>query len=225
MAPGIEVSWSMRNPAVYERPFVIRHRFGPEHYREHGLDPSRDESDSRNPDMGCEPGDLTKRMSPPWQADFYECSQQYTNFTDPTFNQAPVTNIPPPPLYYTYWWPPQSPWNVISGDMTVEEQEASGVAAGYQVPYARGVDNIARLVVAWKYMGFILNQNTSDSRDAYPYFVERERNHDHFVVSSVAVGAPINQLAANGIYPTADNAFHPIWYLKDQGDTAQRRTL
>jgi L-lysine 6-oxidase len=224
MSPGWEVTWTTRNPALYERPYVIRHRYDESRYRRQGLSATHDETDPDEPDPGSEPGDLTKRMSPPWQADFYQCSIEYVSFRDDDVNQDDVTQIPPPPTFYAYWWPPQAPMHVMSGDMTVEEQRASGVVAGYQVVFPRGADNIARLVVAWKYMGFILNQNTGEDRSRYPYFVERERNHDRFAVASVAVGQPINQLAASGSYFTEDNYFFPVWYLKDEDDqSAQRR--
>lgn len=224
MSPGWEVTWSTRNPALYDRPYVIRHRYDESRYRDQGLSPTHDETDPDEPDPGSEPGDLTKRMSAPWQADFYQCSIEYVSFRDPNVNQDEVTEIPPPPTFYTYWWPPQAPMYVMSGDMTPEEQRASGVVAGYQVLFPRGADNIARLVIAWKYMGFILNQNTGEDRSRYPYFVERERNHDRFAVASVAVGQPINQLAASGSYFTEDNYFFPVWYLKDEDElSAQRR--
>src|SRR5262249_19344007 len=155
-----------------------------------GLSPSRDETTGG----GCEPGDLTKRMAIPWQADFFDCSIQYINFTDPKVNKE--NGIPVPPTYFAYWWPPQSPMYVVSGAMTVEEQAVSGVQAGFQVYYPRGVNNFSQMIVAWKYMGFIVNQTTGAQRDDYPYFVERERNHDRFQAASVAVGDPSNVINA-----------------------------
>ena len=41
---------------------------------------------------GCEPGDLTKRMSPPWQSDLYQCSIEWINFDDPTANYTNPSN-------------------------------------------------------------------------------------------------------------------------------------
>ena len=220
MSPGIEVSWNTRNPIIYETPYHLKHRFDEAHYQKHGLDPLHDECTGG----GCEPGDLTKRMSPPWQADFYQCTIEYINFTDPNSNLDFATGIPTPPTYYTYWWPPQAPMYVMSGAMTIEEQQAAGVTAGYQVYFLRGAPNISLLVECWKYMGFVLNQNTGPDRREYPYFVEKERNHDYFVVASVAVGMPINQLAASGSYLTEDNYFQPVWYLKkSKGDPGAAR--
>jgi L-lysine 6-oxidase len=220
MSPGIEVSWNTRNPIIYETPYHIKHRYDEAYYQKNGLSPSHDECTGE----GCEPGDLTKRMSPPWQADFYQCTIEYINFTDPNSNLDFATGIPTPPTYYTYWWPPQAPMYVMSGAMTTEEQQAAGVTGGYQVYFLRGAPNISLLVECWKYMGFVLNQNTGPDRREYPYFVEKERNHDKFVAASVAVGMPINQLAASGSYLTEDNYFQPVWYVKEsKGDPGAAR--
>ncbi|MBV8947932.1 MAG: LodA/GoxA family CTQ-dependent oxidase [Solirubrobacterales bacterium] len=58
--------------------------------------PPHDETNPDESDPGSEPGDLTKRMSPPWQADFYQRSIEYVSFGDPNVNQDHVTQIPPP---------------------------------------------------------------------------------------------------------------------------------
>ncbi|MEM9215161.1 MAG: CTQ-dependent lysine 6-oxidase LodA [Cyanobacteria bacterium P01_F01_bin.150] len=135
MCPGIEVTWLVQNPAIYEAPYVIQHAQAKDGYNTTGLTPMRDECAGG----GCEPGDLTKRMACPWQADFFQCTIQYVNFTDPTQNKVstgtgteysndgsstestPVNNIrmPDPPTYYSYWWPPQSPWDVLTGETTL----------------------------------------------------------------------------------------------------------
>ncbi|MBV9684094.1 MAG: LodA/GoxA family CTQ-dependent oxidase [Solirubrobacterales bacterium] len=58
--------------------------------------PPDDETNPDESDPGSEPGALTKRMLPPWQADFYQCSIEYVSFGDPNVNQDHVTQIPPP---------------------------------------------------------------------------------------------------------------------------------
>lgn len=77
MCPGIEITWSMRNPVIYEAPYVIKHRYDEAFYFKQGLSWSEGECEPANwnePTVGkgCEPGDLTKRMAIPWQADFYD---------------------------------------------------------------------------------------------------------------------------------------------------------
>lgn len=210
MAPGIEVTWSTRNPTLYASPYHIRHRFDELHYIENGLSlQDYDETDPNNQQPGCEPGDLTKRMAIPWQADFFQCTYQLVNFTNPVANKD-ANHIPLPPTYYAYWWPPQSPMWVMSGEMTVESQFSAGVPAGMQVFYPRGINSFTEMITAWAYLGFIVNQNTGTLRSAFPNFVERERNHDKFAVSSIAVG-PVSD------FMTGDNStFWPMWFLKEQ---------
>ncbi|WP_205982573.1 LodA/GoxA family CTQ-dependent oxidase, partial [Pseudomonas viridiflava] len=100
---------------------------------------------------GCEPGDLTKRMATPWQSDFFQCTVQYINFSDSDANKA--DGIPKPPTYYAYWWPPQSPWNVIPGDLSAQAQEQSGIPAGLQSIYNRGINSFSDMINAWHYLG------------------------------------------------------------------------
>lgn len=227
MCPGIEVTWSVRNPVIYERPFVIRHRHpSSEYYYQHGLSSSTDECEPiswERPTIGhgCEPGDLTKRMAIPWQADFFDCSVQMINFTRNDLVKDRLTLIPVPPTYYAYWWPPQSPWNVITGDVTLEEQKLAGVPAGMQVMYSRGVNSFTQMISAWKYLGFIVNRNMNAQYGRqYPYFVERERNHDKFAVASVGVGN------ASSFITGDDSNYLPAWFLKDEDvESPQERAI
>jgi L-lysine 6-oxidase len=233
MSPGIEVTWTLRNPVVYESPYRIKHAHDEAYYKENGLSPQGDETSAwygreklpppENIVMqdGCEPGDLTKRMSPPWMSDFYQCAIEYISFRSATVNETSVSGIPPAPTYYSNWWPPQAPVYVITGEMTREDQMNAGLPAGYSVYYARGANNIANLVICWSYMGFILNENDSPEGRDYPYFVEKERNHDRFVAATVSVASPINQLSASGSYNTPTNFFVPAWYLKEEAAVAE----
>jgi L-lysine 6-oxidase len=214
VSPGIEVTWSMRNPTLYDRPYHIKPRRSPSDYRQHGLDPGYNETVATtltsNTGFGCEPGDLTKRMAIPWQADFFQCTLQYVNFTNPEVNK--VNGIPLPPTFYAYWWPPQSPWDVLGGAETTAEQTATGLPAGVQVNFARGVNSFVDMITSWKYLGFIHNQSVGPHRHWYPYFVEVERNNDRFAMASVAVGGISNVLDATNV------TFMPTWFLRDQHD-------
>ena len=235
MSPGIEVTWTSRNPVIYREPYRIKIHKDQAWYREHGLSTLGDETGSwyaryggagitppkwlRVQD-GSEPGDFTKRMSGPWMSDFYQCSVEYVNFSDPPLRPQPnttdITEIPTPPTYYTYWWPPQAPMHVLTGTMNAQEQADAGVPSGFQVYYTRGANNIGNLVISWSYMGFIVNENTSAEGRMYPYFVETERNHDRFVTAAVAVGSPINQLSATGSYAQPTNYFTLAWFMKEE---------
>jgi hypothetical protein len=206
MGPGIECTWSLRNPVIYEKPYRIKPRF-PDgaHYFKYGL--SATEYDETISGEGCEPGDLTKRMSIPWQADFIWCTFQHVNFETPGLCVG-ENLLPVPPTYMVYWWPPQRPIQVISGAMTLEEQNLAGVDAGTQVDFSRGIGSYEDGIVAWNYLGFIVNQNRGPDRALFPYFVETERNHDEFIVGGVSLGD-----VSNVLYAT-DTTFYPFWYLK-----------
>ena len=189
--PGIEVTWTTQNPAIYEDDdaYQIKHYKDSAYYYANGLTPTRDECEAGD---GCEPGDLTKRMAIPWQADFFNCTIQLVNFNDPDTNK--VTDgqggmTPMPPTYYSYWWPPQAPWDVLGGDETAEAQKLSGISAGLQVNYMRGVNSYGQMVNdGWSYLAFIRNQNANASNEQkYPYFVETERNHDMFECEDVEI--------------------------------------
>lgn len=202
MCPGIEVTWNTQHPAIYAAPYEIKIRHDAPFYLKNGLSVSADETDGD----GCEPGDLTKRMAIPWQADFFDCTVQYINFTDPTMNQN--EHSPVPPTYYAYWWPAQSPWDVISGALTKEEQDLAGIPAGLQVNFARGVNDFSQMIQAWSYLGFIANNNTEEDREMFPYFTETERGHAKFTVTSI----PISNVSKNA----SDVLEIPVYFLKDE---------
>lgn len=180
MCPGIEVTWSVQNPKIYSSPFVISDQKGAGGYKTTGLTPSRDECEGG----GCEPGDLTKRMACPWQADFFQCTIQYVNFTNSSVNK--VDKKPLPPTYYSYWWPPQSPWDVLTGELTVDGQKLNHLPAGQQMNYARGINSFVQMVEHWSALAFIRDSNSGSV--GFPYFSESERNNELFDFKDVPVG-------------------------------------
>jgi L-lysine 6-oxidase len=198
MCPGIEVTWSLQNAKLYESAYQIKHF--KDDYSQQGLSPSRDECEGG----GCEPGDLTKRMACPWQADFFNCTVQVVNFSEPKVNKATqvetslsLTNYvwkdlpdgvkvpeqyqvlatqdveektPLPPAYYSYWWPPQSPWDVLTGELDVTGQLNSHLPAGQQINYARGINSYGQMVEHWSALAFIRDRNAKN--EGFPYFTE-----------------------------------------------------
>ena len=79
------------------------------------LSPSRDETMAGG---GCQPGDLTKRMAIPWQADFFDCSVQDVNFTTPHTNKT-ISNasiaFPLAPTFLPIGGPRIALYNVYDG--------------------------------------------------------------------------------------------------------------
>jgi len=213
-SPGIETTWIVRSPRLYSSAYnvAIAHFKGSNeelgaYYREHGLSLTSDPQDGNS----TEPGDLTKRMAIPWQADFFDCTVQTPNIDDADINQSGADDgVEVPPAFYVYWWPPQSPMQVIAGDrdpgnqvldgyvssqpsqlagtngLNVNIQSQGGfsiTAAGTPVAYSRGINSFSQMTSSWADLGFIVNQGPDD----YPFFVESERN-TRFLAQGAALG-------------------------------------
>jgi hypothetical protein len=100
LSPGIETGWIARNSAIYESPFRIRAQATTSGPLSLGFDPK----------LGLEPGDMTRYMALPWQADFNECATQRI--------QGRVL----------WWWPAQRPIAVFPLNESTGE-------VGPQVPW------------------------------------------------------------------------------------------
>lgn len=210
MCPGIEVTWSVQNKNIYSAPYIISDQKGKGGYDATGLTPSRDECEGG----GCEPGDITKRMACPWQADFFQCTIQYINFTDPSINKH--NKQPLPPTYYSYWWPPQSPWDVLTGELTADGQAESHVPAGQQMNYARGINSFVQMVEHWSALAFIRDRNSGDK--GFPFFTETERNHELFSYKDVGVG----KISGN----SSDNETTiPVFFIEPEMETVRTKSV
>ncbi|NOK20070.1 LodA/GoxA family CTQ-dependent oxidase [Corallococcus carmarthensis] len=137
--PGIEMTWLCRDPAIYEEPFRIKPmpptgnaglRWDTEPTAGHGL----------------QPGDATKYMALPWQADFNECSNQTTDYTN------------------LWWWPAQRPYFVSYMDGGQVKQDY------WTRPYGANFVKDETMVFNWKDLGFILRQSGTGAQ-----FLEVER--------------------------------------------------
>lgn len=186
-SPGIEVTWSVRSPAIYQGLLHLKlahidgedYHFMMDFYQQNGLSLERNETEGG----GCEPGDMTKRMAIPWMADFQECTVQTPNITNIHVNQlVDGSGIEVPPAFYVYWWPPQSPFNVTTGTQNPQDQVLDAfvsdidgqtiIPQGQNVEYQRGIDSPAAMIQQWFMLGFVLNRGTEE----IPYLVETERN-------------------------------------------------
>jgi hypothetical protein len=140
--PGAEIGWVMRNPSIWVEPYRIKadpdfYNFGqtPAQANKGTLADSNcafyaGDALSQNNDfkVGLQPGDLTKYMSIPWQADFNECSTQSIDVTYEKFNQIyPDSDNDKlmhreQRVWETLWWPAHRPMQtnemVVPGDYT-----------------------------------------------------------------------------------------------------------
>jgi hypothetical protein len=150
--PGIEMTWISRDANFFMEPF----RFKPRKREGNGLRWDTNPHDGQ----GLEPGDATKYMALPWQADFNECSHQ-------TVQQTTL-----------WWWPSQRPYEVRYLGPDQEWRQ------GYWTrPSDRDYDKDEEMVANWKGLGFILarkdarpqDQGPSSAEDPAPLYIEVER--------------------------------------------------
>lgn len=154
-SPGIEMTWISRNAAIYSAPFRIK-------LRKPLPDPS---SLGFDPKAGMEPGDITRYMAVPWQADFNECSSQ------------PIVGR------ILWWWPAQRPEFVYLLESSTEDRTGGPDASlGPQVPWVgteydqNAADYIMfpddlDMVEKWDQLGFVYDIGT----EGHPHFVEVSR--------------------------------------------------
>jgi hypothetical protein len=139
--PGGEIGWVMRNPFIWVEPYRIKADRDFSNFGETAAQASAsgsvpdsnyafyagdDLSQANNFVTGLQPGDLTKYMSVPWQADFNECSTQPVDITYERFNQIyPDSDNDKlmerqQKVWETLWWPAHRPMQtfeqVVAGD-------------------------------------------------------------------------------------------------------------
>jgi hypothetical protein len=127
--PGAEIGWVMRNPSVWLEPYRIKadpnfYTFGQTAAQANrGTLPDSDyafyagDDLSQNNDfaVGLQPGDFTKYMAVPWQADFNECSTQPIDVTYEIWNVIYPDSDNDKRMereqrvWETLWWPAHRP--------------------------------------------------------------------------------------------------------------------
>ncbi|QWF84895.1 LodA/GoxA family CTQ-dependent oxidase [Amycolatopsis sp. CA-230715] len=165
-SPGIEMGWLSRVPAVYAKPF--RFRFAP--VANLPVEAGR-LSLATDPADGLEPGDVTKYMSVPWQADFNGCAVHESDG------------------HHLWWWPAHRPmfvyarrekpgavsekdeWNHVGWIGTVRDQTAAD--------YVAFADRL-EMAEHWHELGFVMHNARIGPRDDTeapdpPRFVEVRR--------------------------------------------------
>lgn len=184
--PGGEAGWVMRNPSIYRAPYKIK--ADPNFYNfdqtpanayykpnlEYAYLQKVSLSQGDNFETGLQPGDITKHMALPWQADFNECSTQTIDITYEDFNRI-YPNTPADPRtkiaqrsWETLWWPAHRPMQVF----IVRAFEKDEQPAGYSfVDWAKGIPGTSegdlKMVTSWSELGFVI---------ANPYFQPYDGN-------------------------------------------------
>ena len=174
--PGGESGWILRNPAVYVEPYRVkadpafssfrqtaaqtnanRGRLPDDAYESYVGD---DLSQNDDFETGLQPGDLTKHMALPWQADFNECSTQDLNVTYQEWNQIYPESAHDElmkreqQVWETLWWPAHRPLQ------TYEVASISNGKPSYRwTDWARGIPQTnagnLKMVTEWWRLGFV----------------------------------------------------------------------
>ncbi|MBC7777508.1 MAG: hypothetical protein H7246_18895 [Phycisphaerae bacterium] len=187
--PGAEVSWIIRNPNIWAKPFRVK------------TDPlyvpnlsSRSVSDtpgittafepppltlSGDISNGLQPGDITKYSALPWQSDFNECATQPIDITYEHWN-----NLYPDPdinlnfdkvqtQVETLWWPWHRPMQVFFQIVTYEGSTPNYIYR--QMDWSTGIPQTnagdLKMVTAWNELGFVVNNYNDLSNGVPPYVV------------------------------------------------------
>ncbi|HEU0013622.1 MAG TPA: LodA/GoxA family CTQ-dependent oxidase [Longimicrobium sp.] len=174
--PGGEVGWVMRNPSIYHAPYRIK--ADPAFYAfqetaaqsNTGTGPSEPEfssyisqslSHDNNFDVGLQPGDLTKYMALPWQADFNECSTEVVDVTYPSWNLLYPGSDGDSGLaraqrqWESLWWPAHRPMEVFQsiGPLSPDPSNYEWVVWARGVPQTKEGD--FKMVTEWWRLGFV----------------------------------------------------------------------
>lgn len=164
---GKEVCWAIRNPAIYARPYRIKHA----HYTPGLLSqPAAVAGANTISDlkMGLEPGDLTKYGALPWQIDFnlsssLDIDRTYEAWTN---NHSTCLSDPLPTDIEkgAFWWAAHRPLEVF-----LPMSAPFGSLVRNQLPWARtGRRNTAddfQTITAWVALGFIPDAASSESSE------------------------------------------------------------
>ncbi|MDH0868358.1 LodA/GoxA family CTQ-dependent oxidase [Mitsuaria sp. GD03876] len=156
-SPGIEMSWNSRLDAIYQDddPLRVNAAMVPQGPLSPGFDPKR-----------MEPGDMSRYMAVPWQADFNECASQPLDgrvlwwwpaqrpefvYLDPTPRLRNASFAPPQPDQHT---PGQVPWIGTDFDQLAPD-------------YITFPDNV-QMVRYWSQLGFVMAKEVPVPPDRPP---------------------------------------------------------
>jgi hypothetical protein len=175
--PGGEAGWILRNPSIYLEPYRIKadpqfssfRQTAAQANNNRGRVPEADYSAyvdaelSQDDDFrrGMQPGDLTKQMALPWQADFNECTTQTLDVTYAEWNKIYPGSEDDrlmkreQKLWETLWWPAHRPLQIF---------EAAAYSGGLPtswiwVDWSRGVPAThagdLKMVTEWWRLSFV----------------------------------------------------------------------
>ncbi len=170
-SPGIEMTWISRNPNFYVSPFNFR-------FNKKASIPSPLSTDNDPADGGLEPGDATKYMAIPWQADYYWCTNQPINYAA---TPEPGEDGSEGTTQAIWWWPVQRPLKVYSDrdNPGIYTQQSWFALRDTVTDPNTDPDLIEEdMVEHWKDLGFIVSSDMLSSPPEEIDYVEVERTSD-----------------------------------------------
>jgi len=176
----------MRNPSAYKEPYRLK--ADPAFYnfsqtaaqanagglpaQEYTSSTKVKLSQDTNFERGLQPGDLTKQMALPWQADFNECTIQPINVTYEEWNKInPASESDTwmkleEQVWDTLWWPAHRPLQTFE---VVAVQDGEPVYR--YLNWSRGVPQTnagdLKMVTEWSRLGFVIRN---------PYLTQKQIN-------------------------------------------------
>lgn len=188
--PGGELNWIIRNPSIYREPYRIKADRSVSDFMQSAaqananrqptgvieeLSFSVDNTLSHDNDFstGLQPGDLTKYMAVPWQADFNECTTNTINITYADWNTINPGSDNDQRLkrdekmWDALWWPAHRP---------LQSSELTGFQNGQPVTawtdWSRGIQQTyagdLKMVEDWWKLGFIIRNPYMANIDTTP---------------------------------------------------------
>lgn len=207
--PGAEVGWLIRNPSIYLTPYRLK--ADPDFYsfRQTAANENQSAAPLSVPEedyvaatgvtlslgsdfrTGLQPGDLTKMMALPWQADFNECSTQDIDVTYEQWNVIYPSNEHDEwmkreqMVWQTLWWPahrPMQTWEKVGG--TVEKPVYQYLSWARGIPQTNAGD--LKMVTEWSHLGFVIRNpyasaeslNQPSPNPPPPKYISVERNQE-----------------------------------------------
>jgi L-lysine epsilon oxidase C-terminal domain len=228
--PGGEVGWIIRNPSIYREPYRIKADRGWSDFLQSSaqanatngspLDDATFAMDSplsqeNNFHVGLQPGDLTKYMAMPWQADFNECTTNSINITYADWNSISPESENDMRLqqeektWDTLWWPAHRPLqsNQLTGFDSKGQPQTTWTTWSQGIQQTNAGD--FKMVSEWWTLGFIIRnpylpassaQTPSTGPDNRYYSVERAGT-EHIIAPSPQTTAAL----LNPSQPTAQS--------------------
>ena len=172
--PGAEVGWIIRNPAIYAEPYRLKADPGCYTFQQTAANQNQNDTPEQryigyisnplslksNYETGLQPGDLTKMMALPWQADFNECSTQDIDVTYELWNKIDPRHPEDPwmkrqaMVWETLWWPAHRPMQVYENTGTEANPQFKYLAWAQGIPQTNAGD--LKMVTEWPRLSFVV---------------------------------------------------------------------